>query len=222
MVSSFPVDLQPADAVLSGRCGVLIPAYNEAETVADIVAVALQTKLGPVLVVDDASQDATQKHALTAGAAVLKLSENQGKGGAVHAGVRALNTEVVVLIDADLTGLEAKHLRDLAEPVLNGETDATRGVFTGGRFRTTAAQKLTPQLNGQRAVLREKLLALDFAESRYGIEIIITKAAKSEGWRTQDITLSNVSQIMKEEKSGFWSGVRVRLSMYRDICAGVG
>ena len=217
VVSSFPASLQPPAAHLSGRCGVLIPAYNEAETVADVARVALESELGPVLVVDDGSQDATEERALEAGAAVLRLNTNVGKGGAVHAGVKTLETEVIVLIDADLTGLETEHLRDLAEPVLNGEADATRGVFKGGRLRTTAAQKLAPQLNGQRAVLRDKLLTLDFAKSRYGIEIIITKASKEAGWRTRDVALSNVSQIMKEEKTGFWSGLKVRLGMYRDI-----
>ena len=217
VVSSFPASLQPPAAHLEGRCGVLIPAYNEAETVADVARVALESELGPVLVVDDGSQDATEERALEAGAAVLRLNTNVGKGGAVHAGVKTLETEVIVLIDADLTGLETEHLRDLAEPVLNGEADATRGVFKGGRLRTTAAQKLAPQLNGQRAVLRDKLLTLDFAKSRYGIEIIITKASKEAGWRTRDVALSNVSQIMKEEKTGFWSGLKVRLGMYRDI-----
>ena len=217
VVSSSPASLQPPAAHLEGRCGVLIPAYNEAETVADIARVALESDLGPVLVVDDGSQDATEERALEVGAAVLRLNSNVGKGGAVYAGVQTLETDIIVLIDADLTGLETQHLHSLAEPVLKGEADATRGVFKGGRLRTTAAQKLAPQLNGQRAVLRDKLLTLDFAKSRYGIEIIITKASKEGGWRTRDVALSNVSQVMKEEKTGFWSGLRVRLGMYRDI-----
>ena len=210
--------LHPADAVLSGACGVLIPAFNEQATVRSVAEVALTADLGPVLVVDDGSTDATVELALDAGATVLSLPENVGKGGAVFAGTSALQTDVVLLIDADLTGLTPSHLVSLAAPLLAGTTDMTRGVFAGGRLRTTAVQRLTPQLNGQRAVLREKLLSVpDLAGSRYGIEVAITEQCRRARWRTADVPLPGVSQVMKEEKLGFRRGLRMRASMYRDI-----
>ena len=94
----------------------------------------------------------------------------------------------------------------------------TRGVFAGGRWRTTAAQNITPQLNGQRALTRRKLLNVPgLAKSRYGLEIAITEQAKRLHWRTTDIAMRDVSQVMKEEKRGFLKGVQIRLGMYRDI-----
>ena len=220
MVSSAPVSatLQPPGATLTGACGVLIPAYNEAATVASVVEVALGAALGPVLVVDDGSNDATAERALAAGAAVLRLRDNQGKGGAVHAGAERLETGVTVLLDADLVGLTPQHVRDLAAPVLEGKLEMTRGTFTGGRWRTTAAQQITPQLNGQRAILREHLLSVPgLRGSRYGVEIAITDQAKRARWRAADVALHDVSQVMKEEKRGWLRGVRIRLGMYRDI-----
>lgn len=197
---------------------VLIPAYNEAERVADVVRVAQEADLGPVLVVDDGSRDNTAGAARAAGADVLRLPGNLGKGGAVAAGVRELDSQVVVLIDADLVGLKAQHLRDLALPVIAGEVDMTRGVFKGGRWSTTAAQKMLPQLNGQRAVRRELLMGLkDLQKSRYGIEVVITEAARSDHWRTRDIPMADVSQVTKEEKRGFFKGVGHRIKMYSDI-----
>jgi hypothetical protein len=104
------------------------------------------------------------------------------------------------------------------QPVLDGKADMSRGVFTGGRWTTTAAQQLTPQLNGQRAVKREKLLKIQgLRESRYGIEIAITEQAKRENWQMVDVTMPNVSQVMKEEKRGFWQGLKYRMWMYADI-----
>ncbi len=212
------MNLRPPDARLSGPCGVLIPAYNEETTVPSVVRVALAAALGPVLVVDDGSADATRGAALNAGAAVLTLPANAGKGGAVFVGALTLQTDVVLLVDADLVGLTPQHLHDLARPVLAGDLEMTRGVFVGGRWRTTAAQNLTPVLNGQRALVREKLLGVPgLAKSRYGLEVLMTEQAKHEHWRTGDVPLRGVSQVMKEEKQGFRRGFRVRLRMYRDI-----
>jgi len=180
--------------------------------------VAQAAGLGPVLVVDDGSSDATVQSARAAGAEVLSLAGNRGKGGAVFAGAAQLGTDVVVLLDADLLGLTPQHLWALAEPVLSGDAEMTRGVFSGGRWRTTAAQRLTPQLNGQRGVVRGRLLEVEgLAGSRYGLEVAITEHARRAGWRVADVPLPGVSQVMKEEKRGFWVGFGVRLKMYAEI-----
>jgi glycosyltransferase involved in cell wall biosynthesis len=199
-------------------CSILIPAHNEEKTIANVIRVALESNLGTVLVVDDGSSDATSQVATQAGAKVLTLEKNLGKGGAVFEGANYLQTPVVVLLDADLTNLGASHIHDLARPVLEGEADMTRGIFSQGRWQTTAAQRITPQLNGQRAILREKLLEVPgLRESRYGIEIAITKQAKREQWKMLEVPMPGVSQVMKEEKRGFWQGLRIRLGMYGDI-----
>lgn len=205
--------------VSSGRsCAVLIPAFNEAETVAAVVTAAVASGLGPVLVIDDGSTDATGPNARAAGAEVLELDQNRGKGGAVVAGAENVAAEVLVLLDADLTGLRPEHVASLAEPVRCGEADMTRGVFTGGRWRTTAAQRMTPQLNGQRAIERELLMSVPGLEqTRYGLEVALTDRARRLGWRCRDVALDGVSQIMKEEKRGWLRGFSVRLRMYADI-----
>jgi glycosyltransferase involved in cell wall biosynthesis len=200
------------------RCAVLIPAYNEAENVARVVNVARAASVGPVWVVDDGSGDATVQNARAAGAEVLALGRNRGKGGAVFAGAAQLDTDVLVLLDADLLGLTPEHVRALAAPVLAGAAEMTRGVFSGGRWRTTTAQRLTPQLNGQRGVVRARLLEVErLAGSRYGLEVAITEHAKRARWRVLDVPLPGVSQVMKEEKRGFWVGLGVRLRMYAEI-----
>jgi glycosyltransferase involved in cell wall biosynthesis len=199
-------------------CAVVIPAFNEEATVADVVRVARRAALGPVVVVDDGSEDRTAAAATAAGAQVLRLDENHGKGGAVAEAARRRDEAVLVLLDADLTGLRPQHVRDLAAPVLRGEAEMTRGVFIGGRWSTAAAQQLIPQLNGQRGVLRSLLLEVPgLAESRYGIEVAITDHAKHAAWRTADVPLPGVSQVMKEEKRGLWRGVAVRARMYGEI-----
>ncbi len=196
----------------------IIPAYDEAPNISPVIRAALATELGPVLVVDDGSSDGTASVASAAGARVMKLTENVGKGGALAAGAAALDQDVVVLLDADLVGLTTEQIRELATPVLAGEAEMTRGCFTGGRWRTTAAQQLAPQLSGQRAMLRQALLSVPgLAESRYGVEVAITRAANEQEWRVVEVELDGVSQVMKEEKRGSWGGLFARLKMYRDV-----
>lgn len=196
----------------------VIPAFNEAAHVAPVVSAARASELGPVWVVDDGSTDGTADAARTAGAEVLRLETNVGKGGALLAAARSLDCEVLVLLDADLVGLTPRQVRALAEPVLSGRADMTRGVFRGGRWHTTAAQRLTPQLNGQRALRRQSLLAVPgIGRSRYGVEVVLGEHARRSGWRRADVPLEGVSQIMKEEKRGLLAGISLRAGMYRDI-----
>ncbi|MEM7734751.1 MAG: glycosyltransferase [Deinococcota bacterium] len=197
---------------------VVIPAFNEASTVASVIAVAQASELGSVYVIDDGSSDPTAQASQDAGSTVHSLPQNQGKGGALAFAANVLNEDVLVLVDADLTDLKPHHVQQLAAPVLVGDAHMTRGIFKGGRFRTTAAQYLAPQLSGQRAVLRSKLAEVEgLAESRYGVEIVITQHASKHRWRTQDVWLEGVSQIMKEEKRGVLRGFWIRLGMYGDI-----
>ena len=197
---------------------IVIPAFNEETTVAEVVRVASESRLGTVYVIDDGSSDNTAQAATRAGATVIRLPENLGKGGVLHHAAVNLRENVLVLLDADLVGLTPEHIHALAEPVLAGEVDMTRGLFRGGRLQTTLAQYLAPQLSGQRAILRDKLAAVcELKTTRYGVEIAITKHAKRADWRTRDVELTNVSQVMKEEKRGFWRGFFIRLKMYADI-----
>lgn len=200
------------------RVVVLIPALDEEKTVAQVVQVAKRAGIGSVLVIDDGSRDRTAAVAIRAGAEVLRLDRNRGKGGALAAGALSRSEEVLVLLDGDLIGLQPKHIRALVNPVLRGEAEMTRGVFVGGRWATSIAQKLMPVLNGQRALRRQGLLAIDdLAESRYGVEVLISEHARRARWRTVDIPLAGVSQVMKEEKRGALMGLWVRVRMYREI-----
>jgi glycosyltransferase involved in cell wall biosynthesis len=82
---------------------ILIPAFNEAQRVAPVIAGALPH--GPVLVVDDGSADETVAVAEAAGAAVLRQPENQGKGAALRAGFRqALDAGCAAIITLDADG----------------------------------------------------------------------------------------------------------------------
>ena len=83
-------------------CSVVIPAYQEAEAIADVVrAVRSAGEWAEVIVVDDGSRDETAQRAEAAGARVIRHPYNKGNGAAVKTGIRAARADVVVLLDAD-------------------------------------------------------------------------------------------------------------------------
>jgi len=81
---------------------VLVAAYNEAPVIGEVVRKALAAvPSGEVLVVDDGSTDGTERTATEAGARVLRLPANEGKGCAVRRGLPEAHGDVIVLIDGD-------------------------------------------------------------------------------------------------------------------------
>jgi glycosyltransferase involved in cell wall biosynthesis len=84
------------------QVSVIIPAYNEQDAIADVVArVVGQGRWHEVLVVDDGSTDLTAERAEKAGARVLRHPYNKGNGAAVKTGLREARSDVVLLLDAD-------------------------------------------------------------------------------------------------------------------------
>ncbi len=196
---------------------VLIPAYNEARTVGSVVATARQAGF-PVVVVDDGSGDGTGEAAARAGAQVVRLPRNRGKGAAYAAGLERIRTPYVILLDADLVGLTPDHLQALLAPVASGQADMAVGVFRGGRLLTDLGNRLTPQLSGQRALPTQLLASVPGLErARYDVELLLTRTAKERGWRVVYLPLFGLSQVMKEEKRGLWSGFWHRLRMYLEV-----
>lgn len=86
------------------RVGVLIPCYNEAIAVGDVVKKAL-LYVRDVIVIDDGSTDGTDTVAQAAGATVLRHPENKGKGEALRTGFRYIKEnrdwDAVIIMDGD-------------------------------------------------------------------------------------------------------------------------
>ena len=83
---------------------IVIPAYNEEESIADVVRGVRETmKDHPheVLVIDDGSSDLTAEKAREAGALLLSHHKNKGYGASLKSGIRQATYEIVVTFDAD-------------------------------------------------------------------------------------------------------------------------
>ncbi|WP_084050845.1 glycosyltransferase family 2 protein [Deinococcus hopiensis] len=195
---------------------VVIPAFNEEDTVGEVVRVARELTRD-VVVASDGSSDATARVAREAGANVVELSENVGKGPALKAALEAAQGEYVVMLDADLLGLTRGHLECLLRPVMTGNLDMAIGVFEGGSFASDWGNKLTPHLSGQRACRRDWLLAVPRLGFERWPEPPITDHLRETGARWDYVELGQVRQVLKEKKRGFWRGVQSRTKMYADL-----
>jgi len=197
----------------------IIPAFNEESTVASIARLAGEhAQVDRVIVVDDGSSDETSERAREVdGVEVIRIEPNRGKGAAMHAGMIASTEPVLLFLDADLVGINPGHIDDLLAPVLKGEADMSVGEFRGGRLHTDLAHILTPSLSGQRAVRRSVLKSLDMDSVGFGIECALTELWETEAIRVKTVILRGVTHRTKEEKRGYWEGVRQRACMFADI-----
>jgi hypothetical protein len=125
---------------------VVIPAYNEEPTVAEVVheipaeAAGLATE---TIVVVDGAKDATAREASGAGALVCDVPVNRGQGAALKLGywlARARGARVIVTIDAD-GQYEAEEIARVVEPILAGRADFVSGSRRLGNELTTDATR---------------------------------------------------------------------------------
>lgn len=205
------------------KVAAIVPAYNEEQTIADVVQTLYRMKgIDEIVVVNDGSEDATLAKAKLHPVTVVDLPENIGKGGALVAGAEATDAEVLLFIDADLVGLNQAHIDALLQPVVLQRAQMSIGVFEEGRLATDWAQKLAPFLSGQRALRRELWEQISQLEdSRYGVEVALSRQADKLGATVETVVLRDLSQVMKEEKRGFLKGLGQRLKMYWEILRSV-
>ena len=204
---------------------VVIPAFNEQETIGEIIKVLKMLKenkdneIQEIIVVCDGCTDNTAKIAREEGAdTVIELPQNIGKGGAMMVGVRNAKNDIILFLDADLIGLTTSHVKKLIKPIIDGEADMTVGIFEKGRVLTDFAQTIAPFLSGQRAVRKHLLEGMsDLDASRFGVELALTRYAVENKLKVKEVVLEDMSHRMKEEKFGLVKGISARLRMYWEI-----
>jgi len=135
--ASAPMAQQPYPFTVT----VVIPAYNEAEGIAAVLRrVRAALPDAELLVVDDASADATADAARAAGARVERHPANRGNGAAVKTGIRRATGDVILLMDAD-GQMDPRYI-----PAILGGVAQGYDMVVGARTRDTQGDSLARRL----------------------------------------------------------------------------
>ncbi len=192
---------------------VLVAVYNEAPVIGDVVRSATRALAsGEVLVVDDGSTDGTDRVAADAGARVLRLGTNVGKGGAIRRGLREARGDVIVLIDGDGQDdpAEIPVLLDALRPdvdlVVGSRFIGTfePGAITpvnrwGNRFLTSVINalfgtRLTDTQAGFKALRAETLRRVNLRAHRFDIEVDLLLGVLRSGGRVVEVPVRRAAR----------------------------
>ena len=185
---------------------VIVPIFNEQDTVAGVVDFLLSTSLFiEVICVDDGSTDRSIERLQHLGGRITIIDNqvNRGKGFSLAKGIERARGELVVFIDADLVNLNNQHIERLLEPILGGEADAVLGYVKRG-----SAPNLAAHLTGQRIYYRKDLLPhlKQIEVARFGVEVLLNDLFQAK--RVKKVPLQDLIGLTKVEKRNFLLAIR--------------
>jgi glycosyltransferase involved in cell wall biosynthesis len=208
------------------KISVVIPVFNERETVAEIlsrVRRALDGKDSELVVVDDGSTDGTREALRSiAGIRLIEHEQNQGKGAALRTGFAAASGDVVIVQDADLE-YDPRDYPKLLEPIEDGRADVVFGSrFLGGPHRVLffwhyLANKLLTWLSnmftnlnlsdmetGYKVFRRPVLERIHIRSDRFNFEPEITAKVAKTRCRVYEVPISYSGRTYDEGKKIGW------------------
>lgn len=218
------------------KLSIIIPAYNEGRTIHFILDKVKAVQLiggveKEVIIVNDCSKDNTEEAILNYKNANPELNIqyrkheiNQGKGAALHTGIREATGDYLVIQDADLE-YDPNEFNILLKPVLDGFADVVYGSrFAGGRphrilfFWHTIGNNLLTFLSNMLSNLNlsdmetcyklfrsDIIKSIDLKEKRFGFEPEVTaKMARYPKVRIYEVGISYYGRTYEEGKKIGW------------------
>ena len=207
---------------------VIIPVYNEARTISEILdRVTYAPFKKEIIVVDDGSTDGTRQILKKTKNKALKIcyhDRNFGKGRALQTGFSAASGDIIVVQDADME-YDPNEFTILLNPILSGKADVVYGSrlaghgehrvlyfwhYVGNRLLTLLSNiftniNLTDMETCYKAFTRQALEGITIQENRFGFEPEITaKFSKKKNLRIYEVPISYYGRTYEEGKKINW------------------
>jgi len=210
------------------KLSVVIPVYNEAETIEHVIsrvqAVPLEKE---IIVVDDFSTDGTRERLQNMSHAenvkIVYHSQNRGKGAALRTGFNSVTGEVVIIQDADLE-YDPREYPRLLEPIIDGRADIVYGSrflgdgphrvlffwhYVGNKFLTLMSNamtnlNLTDMETCYKVFRRQVLEHINLKSNRFGFEPEFTAKVAKNGFRIYEVGISYSGRNYAEGKKITW------------------
>lgn len=198
---------------------VVIAAFNEAATVGRIVAVACEHRdVAEVIVVDDGSTDDTAEIAKAAGARVVRFDHNSGKAAALDEGVAAAQHDIILFLDADVTGHTTRTLSRIIQPVMDGRFEMYVGIRARRTIWLNWLLHIFPIIGGERALTRRLWEAVPRTyKNGFQIEIALNYTSKQFEKGMGFELIEGTTHQVKEKKYGILQGLLGRVQMMTDV-----
>lgn len=179
---------------------VAIPAYNEAKTIGELVK-SVKAYCPDVIVINDGSVDATEAASMRAGATVISLKENVGKGTALKAGLKkALESgyDAVVTMDAD-----GQHLPGDLLNIIDAAEASGAGVVVGNRMADPEDMPLTRFVtNLFMSFIISMICRQNIPDTQCGFRLIRCDALKKMRLISSNYEIES-EMLIKASKAGF-------------------
>ncbi len=205
---------------------ILIPVYNEAKTIEQILEKVKATPYEKeIIIVDDGSSDGTREvlKQLDPGVKIFLHEKNRGKGAAIRTALEHATGDILLIQDADME-YDPSDYPQLLEPIESGKADVVYGSrFLGGgahrvlyfwhslgnRFLTLLANMLndvnmTDMETGYKVFTREVQKAIKIRSDRFGFEPEFTAKVARKRFRIYEVPISYYGRGYREGKKITW------------------
>lgn len=199
----------------------VIPAYNEEIAIENTLKAVLGVgdAIAEIIVVDDCSTDRTRDIVSKINGVKLILNpHNSGKSATIAYGVRESIGDYILMLDADLAGLNSENIKSLVWPVITNQAQAVlsmRGNTPGWMkflgFDSMCGERVLP-----RSIFTENIEALSNLKG-FGLEVFLNRIIIKNRLSFKSVAIANVKNPMKWNKHNFWDGIRREILMWRDL-----